>query len=235
MLGVATLAWFAFTDSTSGDLILNTSNLDLAYEFFVFQDSNFNGATNENITSNTCEDEEEMSCYLFIPNPTSAHVIAGSRNIVPSDRFSFALKVTNIGNIAGRLKLILTQLSSIGYGSIEQNKVQTAFSYSIDKITYVDDGVESPDMKDSFDAIYAGMDEVTIHFGINDSGLYELGSHIKVESSGEYQVVIIYFNLYFDPSISGYDELLQPTMNSNPFQNQTFTLNQIIIDLSVDY
>lgn len=234
MLGVATLAWFAFTDSPTGDFVLDTSNLDLSYEFFIYQDSNFEGATNQTITTNVCLDEEEMNCYLYIPNPSSAHVVSGSRKIVPSDRFSFALKVTNIGNIPGRLALVLTQLSSIGYGSIVQNKVQTAFSYSVDAITYLDNGVESSDMKNSFGTIYAGMDETTAYFGTNDTGLYELGSKIKVDSSGEYKVAIIYFSLYFDPSVSGYDALLQPTGNSNPFQNQTFSLNQLIIDLSVD-
>ncbi|MDZ4196628.1 MAG: hypothetical protein U1C51_05180, partial [Candidatus Izemoplasmatales bacterium] len=68
------------------------------------------------------------------------------------------------------------------------------------------------------------------YFTLVDEFKFMLVSHLVLNSSGSSQSAIIYFDIYFDPTIKGLDEFDVSTGNSNAFQNQIFQIRQLLIE-----
>lgn len=225
----ATFAWFTLSIETSSSLILNVDGEDYEYRFFVYQELDHSGNPSPTLVNTICAESSSQECYLEIVNPNSTHLISNEHTLVPGNRFSFALEITNISEKDLNFAFSFSDLSSIGY-LLSTNKIQIAFNYSVSKIVFSDNGLETSDVKDTRGMIYAGMAPLeNPHFGLVDSSLYELASAIPVAGLGSEQKVIVFFDLYFDPTVSGLDSEGIQVGNSNAFQNQKFIIAKLKI------
>jgi hypothetical protein len=227
---LATYAWFNMTQQTETDLALAINGEQYEYEFFVYRDTDFLGSLAPTLTDNVCADEFAQHCYLELIDPEPQHLFSEAPALRPGNRFSFALKLTNISGADQLFVLAIDELASTGY-ALSTNKIQRAFVYSVAKIVYLSGGVESADVKDTAGIAYAGKAPVTTpHFLTGDDGPYELADQLPITDGGSEGVMIIFFDLYFDPDIHGVDALDVTTGNSNAFQNQVFIVGKLRID-----
>lgn len=225
----ATFAWFTLSIETSSSLILNVDGEDYEYRFFVYQELDYSGNLAPTLENSICAEPTSQECYLEIVNPDSTHLISNEHTLVPGNRFSFALEITNISGKDLDFSFSFSDLSSTGY-LLPANKIQTAFNYSVSKIVYSDSGLETSDVKDTLGIAYAGMAPLANpHFGLMDTSLYELASAIPVAAIGTEKKVIVFFDLYFDPAVSGLDSEGVEVGNSNAFQNQEFIIGKLTI------
>jgi hypothetical protein len=223
-------AWFSMMNFTGGSTVSAVGEVDADYSFYVYHDQARIGDPDPEIP-NQCASSTDDTCYWLIENtenPQSepVYIFGGIDEVVPGDKFSFALKVTNVGDVDAYLSLDFLNLTSEGY-LLNDNKIQVAFHYQVTRITYFAEGYEGGDEKDS--------PGITLHEGYflasNDSQ-YDLVEGIPLNYSDPYSsTTIVYFDVYFDPAISGVDELGVPVGNSNAFENQTFTISQIALTL----
>ncbi|MCK7487954.1 MAG: hypothetical protein MZU97_22520 [Bacillus subtilis] len=228
VIGV-TLAWFTVATETNVGLVGQTGSIATEYDFYVFQEPNFRGATNQTVSTDLCDSPNAVDCYKLIENPTAVHMIEGTRTLMPGDRFSFAIRIANQGTTDGVLSLTFTSVLSTGF-LLDANRIQRAFTYLVTKIVYVDENGESEDIKDGPEIDYAGKGLPSApFFSVSPSATYLLASGIALEDEGPTAEIIIYFELYFDPSIEGVDALGAPTGNSNAFMNQDFLIEHILM------
>jgi hypothetical protein len=225
LLTMVTYAWFTLTNTNTAALVATASGVEAEYQFYIYQDNNFDGnPVDPVLTGNVCIDPDSLDCYLFIPNPTSAYLVP--RDMAPGDRISFALKITNIGTTDGELSLIFGDVQSYGF-ELAVNKLQTAYVYGVSKISYVNNEIESPDIKEN-----EGIEYYVQHFVFNQSENYRLVRFVPVSPRDTINnVVIVYFDFYFDPGIKGFDPMGEPLANSNIFRNQMFTIGTIYMTL----
>ncbi len=224
LLTVSLYAWFTLTNKNSAALISQVSGVEAEYEFYIYQNEMHEGSQNITLIDNVCTVGEDL-CYEYIPNPTYAHLIDGK--VAPGERFSFAIKITSVGTSVGRLKLDLGGLESIGY-DLPVNKIQSAFNYEVTKVTYIENNIETSDQKDNGIISYANQ-----LFDYDNDILYPLLSNVPmgVENHPN-SVLVVYFDLYFDPTIFGQDMLGIPYTNSNIFMSQIFKVNHIYMTVS---
>ncbi len=224
MFTLVTFAWFTLTNVNRANLMVDVSAVEAEYEFFVYMDEDYNGSPEETLIDNICA-VNEMDCYMKIINPTVVHLIPNK--VAPGDRFSFAIRITSLGSTNGMLKMELGNLQSIDAPQNE-NRIQRAFEYGITSVVYWHDGVESEDQKDNGTIVYH-----VDHFRYDHSGRYPLISDVFMGPNTSAEgVIIIFFDLYFDPTIHGIDGLGETLGNSNIFMNQQFVINRIFMELA---
>ena len=225
MTTYVTYAWFTITNTNQANLVSNISEIEAEYEFFIYQNTARDGSDDLTLIDNTCVIADEDLCYKYIPNPTAAVMLSGST--APGERISFAIRITSVNNQLGLLKLDIANLVSTGYIQ-EVNKLQTAYYYQVDKISYINNNVETLDLKSSY-----GMEYYQGYFTYDNDSLYPLVSKVPmcIEENLD-TLIVIYFDLYFDPYIYGTDDLGFPYTNSNIFMNQTLTIQNILMSVS---
>ena len=225
MTTYVTYAWFTITNTNRADLVSNISEIEAEYEFFIYQNQAKDGSDELTLIDNVCLLEDENLCYKFIPNPTSAVMLDGST--APGEKISFAIRITSVNNQIGVLKLDLADLVSTGYDK-DENKLQTAYYYQVDKVSYVNYGIETDDVKDLYDINYhQGF------FTYDNDSIYPLVSRVPMRNEENVDtMIVIYFNLYFDPFVYGIDDQGLPYTNSNIFLNQTLTIQHIFMGVS---
>jgi hypothetical protein len=132
-----------------------------------------------------------------------------------------------VGSSNGRLQLDLGGLQSIGF-DLEVNKIQSAFEYEVTKISYIENEVESEDQKDNGIINYYNQ-----AFTVDNSSLYPLVSNVPlgIENHSN-SIIVVYFDLYFNPTVYGEDEFGIPYTNSNIFMDQIFRVNHIYMTVS---
>lgn len=225
MTTCVTYAWFTITNTNNANLVTSISEIEAEYEFFIYQNEAREGSAELTLIDNTCDVGIEDLCYLNILNPTTAILLEGSS--APGERYSFAIRITSVNNPIGTLKLELGDLISEGY-DLEENKIQSAFYYQVDKISYINFGVESVDIKDENEIRYNSS-----FFSFDNDSIYPLVSNVPMQNAGNVDtMIVIYFNLYFDPTVFGQDELGISYLNSNIFLNQWFTIQHIFMSVS---
>jgi len=222
---VIVFAWYTLTNTNKANLVSQISGVEAEYEYYVYQDSLKDGSSNLTLIDNVCTIEGEDFCYKYISNPTVNYLMPGYA--APGERFSFAIKVRNVGSTEGFLKLDFYSIQSIGYDIIE-NKIQRAYEYQVDKISYIDAGVETADQKDTNGIVYHQS-----HFAYDYDNIYNLVTNVPFGYLGDSNsVVVIYFSLYFDPTIYGQTSEGISYENSNIFMNQIFAINHIYMTIS---
>ncbi len=223
MLTTVTYAWFSLTNHNRATLVTQVSGVEAEYEFYIYNDPTHSGSQSYTLIDNTTNNPDELNKYLFITDPTNVTLI--DEYSAPGERFSFAIKIANIGTTTGHVTLSLYNIESELYDRVE-NKIQTAYEYSVEKISYIADGVESEDQKD-----IQSLNYYADHFDYMSGLRYYLVDHIPLQY-GEGTSVVIYFDLYFDPTVYGIDAYGQPYKNSNIFMGQKFTIYTIDMVLS---
>jgi len=226
-----TFAWFTVSQQSQTDNISLQVDGDLfEYQFYVYVESLYLGDDAPSLNNKICDELLSINCYEEVETSGPEYLFSDTHTLTPNNRFSFAIKISNISPKELSVFLELKNLSSTGY-LLPANKIQVAFEYDVTRIVYVNAGVEGMDIKDSLAIEYAG-DSVTPdpHFGLSDSLPYRLASNIPISNEGSSQTIILFFNLYFDPELSGIDEFGLSTGNSNAFQNQSLIIKTLKID-----
>lgn len=218
-----TYAWFTLTNHNEALFVTQVSGVEAEYEFYIYNDPSLSDNSNLTLIDNTTSDIETYHKYYLIPDPTSNYLIP--EYMAPGDVVQFALKVTNVGTTAGRLSLSLSNVLS-QYYDLDVNKIQTAFEYRVVKISYINDGIESVDQKDIENMSYGYN-----HFSMTDNLTYPLVTDIPLGHIDN-DIVVIYFEFYFDPTVFGEDAQGIPYTNSNIFMGQKLMINRINMDLS---
>ena len=137
---------------------------------------------------------------------------------------SFALKIVNLSSVNINVRLSLGGIISTGFNE-EYNKIQRAFMYQITGIRYLNGGVEGFDVKGT-------ADTTSLHFHNNALARYVMLEDFELKKNGSTNDrAVIYFDLYFDENIHGFNESLVSTGNSNAFMNQTFVIENFYIEL----
>jgi hypothetical protein len=228
---VVVFAWFAISDHADASFLVETSDLSVDYELYVYKSPNHLGSPTPTLNNNICSTSSETNCYLRIENPESIYLIGDERPVIPNDRFSYAIKMTNNSSENISLDIDFIKVTSTGF-DFPFNKVQTSFSYAVTRISYAEI-LESADIKDNGTIEYAGQDPLITHyFSDIDDETQNLASFIPLEISGNQKTVIIFFDLHFDPWVWGKDEFGQSTGNSNAFQNQVMIIERIFLRLN---
>ncbi|MDZ4196424.1 MAG: hypothetical protein U1C51_04140, partial [Candidatus Izemoplasmatales bacterium] len=143
----STLAWIlSSNNSLINPIQIKFSPNDFEYQFFIYQDSLFSGSGSKILHEHLCIDNTDDFCFIEFDEQTP-YVYSTSSQLRPSNRFSFALKVTNISDTNRLLLVSLTKLLSTGF-DLGSNKAQRAFQYSTTKVVYWSSNQESVDMKD---------------------------------------------------------------------------------------
>ena len=225
LLSVSVYAWFIITNENNTRLISYISDVEAEYEFFIYQDQLHNGSQQITLKDNVCEVFDEDLCYKPITNPTSAHLMSGSA--APGERFSFAIKISALGNSVSYLHLSMSGITSVGY-DLEQNKIQNAFYYEVTKIVYVQNDIETEDKKNNSPIVHGSG-----YFNEASNHSYPLVYNVPIFIDQELgSSLIIFFDFYFDPTIFGSDINQIPYTNSNIFMNQIFTVQDIFMLIS---
>lgn len=218
-------AWFTMTNTNRANLVAGISGVEAEYQFYIYQDTYRNGSSSLTLENNVCTPSKTDECYELITNPTVPTLIPGF--VAPGERFSFAIRIVSVGASSGRLRLDFGGLTSQGF-DLDVNKIQSAFSYEVTKISYIDMGIESSDQKDQEPIVYYSE-----HFVYDNNGPYPLVESVPMgQQNGQNSIIVIYFDLYFDPFVYGFDIYGEPYTNSNIFMNQIFTVNHIFMTVA---
>lgn len=224
LLFVSVYAWFTLTNESNASLVSSISGVEAQYEFYIYQNANHEGSNNPTLEDNVCDIGGDL-CYEYIPNPTAPYLFDGK--VAPGETFSFAIKITSVGTSVGKLRLELGGIDSIGASSVN-DEIQQAFSYNVAKISYIEDGIESSDQKD-----IAPIEYFSQTFSTEINTEYQLVNSVPLGIDGlSNSTVIVYFNVYFDPTIYGFDTYGTPYTNSNIFMSQIFRINYIYMIIS---
>jgi hypothetical protein len=229
MFVALTFAWFVVSTNNNVDpIVINISPLDFEYTLYLFKDESGTGASTQVLSQSLCLHEEDNNCY-FPHESSNPYLFPSSVGFRPGQKFSFALQITNISAGSRYANVTISEVSSLGFQSI-QNKIQRAFLYQVTKMVYDTPLGESSDQKGLLGVMYAGMDsEADYHFSLNSEDAYSLFSGFPLYPQVDTKSVIVYFNLYFDPSVYGMDESMQLSNNSNAFQNQQLIIRKVTI------
>lgn len=219
LVGVTTYAWFIITNTNTSHLISQVSDVEAEYEFYQYKDSWHDGNLNPWLLDQMCMSEDDDQCYELIPNPTT--VFNHEQAISPGERFSFAIKITALGNQA-YLNLDLGRVSSLNVVDGDM-KIQNAFLYQVSKVSYVVDGIEGTDRKDVAPILYNQQ-----YFEGDDQTIYPLIHHVPMYlGSGQNVMIIVYFDLYYDPLVKGTDSFGIPYLDQNHLANQAIIIEDI--------
>lgn len=225
MISVVTYAWFTITNENNAHVVSKISGVEAEYQFYAYENSLRQGSSNQTLINNVCDlNDLEDLCYEEVKNPIYPKLIDGS--IAPGERFSFAIAISSVGSTQGYVDLTLGYIESLGY-DLDVNKIQTAMGYEVTKISYIHDGVETVDMKADLD--YQSF----THFSVEDNLYYPLIVDVPlVDNDDLLSKVVIYFDVYFDPTIFGMDIEGIPYTNSNIFLNQIFNINDVYMNVT---
>ena len=225
MLTVVTYAWFTITYENKASLTAKISGVEAEYTFYIYQNKYHTGSTTLNLYDNTCEvlSTDDM-CYKEVTNPITPELIKGS--VAPGERFSFAIAINSVGINQGYVDLTLGRIESIGF-DIEANKIQKAFGYEVTKISHYQNQIESEDHKDLYQY------QTFRYFETTDGHYYDLVTDIPMIYDINYpSTVIIYFDVYYDPSIFGQDLDGTPHTNSHAFINQSIIIHDVYMNVT---
>ncbi len=224
-LAITAYAWFTITNQNDARLISDLTEIETSYQFYVYQDHYNQGDQLKDLYNQLCLDTE-VFCYKEIEEPTINHLFNGS--IAPGSRFSFALVITNLTDKQAYLKLDFGGIRST-QAPDAYNLIQIAFEYQVTKISYMNEGVETPDR-----STYHPIIRYQNHFGLSSNELYPIVKNVPTldiyTGSNE---LIVYFELYFDPSIYGRDLEGNPYPNSNIFMNQTLWIEHLYMMITI--
>lgn len=225
MFSVVTYAWFTITDTNQTHLAVKTSGVEAEYKFYVYKNILHSGSNHMTLIDNVCViGIKEDLCYEEANNPISPQLIEGS--VAPGERFSFAIAIQSLGSTQGYVDLTLGNLESVGY-DIEENKIQTAFGYEVTKISYIKDDVETEDVKNLYSY------QTFNHFSHLDDQYYPLITDVSLVYQEQHAgYLIIYFDLYYDPTVFGQDPYGIPYTNSHIFMSQTFHIHDVYMNVS---
>lgn len=223
LLTSSIFAWISISKHADGSFISNLTDISSDVEFYIYRDSSFNGSGNK-LISDECLAPGDEECFENIPNPKVSQII--SPDVKPSDRLSFAIKIKNLSSTQIDIRLSFGGITSIDYPE-NYNKIQRAFKYEVTSIRYLNNGVEGNDIKNS-------ANTYSSHFDTNELARYILLDGFELKKNGNANDrVVVYFDLYFDENISGFNELLEPIGNSNAFMSQLFRIDNFYIELDV--
>lgn len=225
MLSVVTYAWFTITYENNAHLTSKVSGVEAEYTFYVYQNKYHTGSDTLNLYDHTCEvlNTDDL-CYEEVANPITPELIKGS--VAPGERFSFAIAIDSIGTNQGFVDLTLGRVESVGY-DIEANKIQKAFGYEVTKISHYQNNIETEDHKSLYS--YQSL----IHFDVAEGLTYPLVTDVPMIYDIKYpSQVIIYFDVYYDPSIYGQDLDGTPHTNSHAFINQSITITDVYMNVT---
>ena len=224
ILTVSVYAWFTLTNRNSASLVSQVSGVEAEYEFYIYENQMHEGSQNLTLIDNVCQVDGDL-CYRYIANPTYAHLINGK--VAPGETFSFAIKIISVGAAEGKLQLDLGGIISENY-DLDVNKIQSAFSYEVTKVSYIENGIETPDQKDNGIIVHYNQ-----FFTYDNDSIYPLISNVPLGVENHTNsIIVIYFDLYFDPTVYGQDSLGFPYTNSNIFMNQVLIVNHIYMTIS---
>ncbi|HBY65737.1 MAG TPA: hypothetical protein DEG42_05100 [Acholeplasmataceae bacterium] len=224
-ISIVTYAWFSLANENHTELISNLTDIEVDYEFYIYEDSLHLGNATPSLIEDVCNLTQDQ-CYLLVPDPTVAELIEGS--VAPGERFSFAIKVRSQGQLQAYLSLDFGGITSENYPRVE-NMIQTAFMYEVIRVSYLTTESETEDLKSN-----APIEFHTNYFTYEESLIYPLVHNVPVinlEFSSS--TVIVYFDLYFSNSIFGTDAFGVPYTNSNIFMNQVFSIQHIFMKMSM--
>lgn len=220
---VSVFAWFTMTNVNDASMVQNISGVEAEYEFYIFKDSTNTGSMDLRLMENLCSPTKTDQCYEYIPNPSTMYIVDGYG--APGDRFSFAIRIISVGTTSGFVDLELGNVISIGYNRVE-NKIQSAFTHEIMKVSLLIDGIEYEDIKDESPIVYEND-----NFNYYDSS-YPFILNAPIVNQGTISSsTVIYFDFYFDPTVFGIDPQGLPYTNSNIFMNQIFQIRNIYMTL----
>ena len=225
MLAVVTYAWFTITYENNASLTSKISGVEAEYTFYVYKNQYHSGSSALNLYDNTCTVLSRSDlCYEEVTNPITPKLIDGS--VAPGERFSFAIAINSIGTNQGYVDLDMGRIESIGY-DIEANKIQKAFGYEVTKISHYQNQVESVDHKSLYQY------QTFRHFETTEGLYYGLVTDVPMIYDINYpSTVIIYFDVYYDPTIFGQDLDGTPHTNSHAFINQSIIINDIYMNVT---
>lgn len=213
-------AWISQSRNASiAPFVASVKDLAIDFDFYKYDDNNQqSGSSNYTLTNNVCS--STINCYDYLENPTTDTVIPSK--LEPNDRLSYAIVISNRSNSLTTLDVFLNGVTSTNY-ILSSNQIQRAFKYEVKAIKYLNNEIESTDIKDSIN--YANT-----HFVPNVSN-YTLIGGLPLNSQNQADsVVIIFFDLYFDPNVGSYDADGNLLNHSNAFMNQVFKVEQLLID-----
>lgn len=224
LLSITTFAWFIMTNQTKTSLVSAISEVEAEYEFYIYQDSWHVGNANPFLIRQLCESIDEDGCYELIHDPSQ--VFDWMQSIAPGERFSFAISIVSIGTEA-YLSLDMGHVESHGYTD-PSLQIKYAFYYEITKLSYIVSEVEGVDQKDvSPTTSFQG------HFNQSVNATYPLIHDIPLNHiQGEHVIIVVYFDLFYDPSVIYRDEYGNPYENFNHLMGQSFTIQDIYMMIS---
>lgn len=221
LLTSSIFAWISISRKANGSFVVNLTDISSDFEFYIYRDTTF-GGNGTKLISDECTAPGEEQCFEKVVNPKVTQII--SPEVKPSDKMSFALKIVNLSSVNINVRLSLGGIISTGFNE-EYNKIQRAFMYQITGIRYLNGGVEGFDVKGT-------ADTTSLHFHNNELARYVMLEDFELKKNGSTNDrAVIYFDLYFDENIHGFNESLVSTGNSNAFMNQTFVIENFYIEL----
>lgn len=224
LISVVTFAWFTLTNHNQTAFMSDVAEIESEYVFYMYEDLYRLGNSNPMLLEQTCG-EETLNCYRYIENPMENQWI--DHSVAPGQRFSLAIKVLSQGLTQSYLSLSLGGILSEGYET-SGYKIETAFYYQVTKISYVINDVESSDYKAIGPRVfYQG------YFDQGDQIMYPLAKNLPtLDIYSLSSEMIVYFDLYFDPDIRGYDgDIIHE--DSHVFINQKLYINHLFMKVSL--
>lgn len=216
----AVFAWVSSSNqNTVGEFVGQVKDLSVSTDFYMFkEDGTFTGSDLYELTDNVCTSNND--CYELIANPTANQVLPDK--LRPGNKLSYAIKITNTSSTPTTIDLKLLGVSSLLFQQ-SNNQIQRAFKYEVKAVRYLNGVTESSDQKSNFTFANA-------HFLLSVAD-YDLISNVDLANTGEINsVVIVFFDLYFDPQIGSYDGLGNLENNANAFMNQQLIVDKLMVD-----
>jgi hypothetical protein len=226
LMCVVIFAWFTLTNVNHTELISNVSDLESEYEFYVYKSKYPLGNLEPSLLNQLCSIENINDCYFYIGNPMTYHLLETST--APGFRYSYAIKIRTQGLQQSYLSLYFGGINSYGYTHVDY-KIEHAFLYEVIKISYVTSTGETSNYKD-----IAPRMTYRKHFDQGVHHLYPMAINLPTKDlyslSSE---LIIYFDLYFDPTIKGRfsDGELHP--DSRIFEHQILEIKHLMMQISL--
>ncbi len=224
LMSVVIFSWFTLTNHNKTAFISDVAEIESEYTFYIYEDLYRKGNQNPMLLEQICG-TETLDCYRYIENPMENQWI--DHSVAPGQRFSLAIRVLSQGLTQSYLSINLGGIVSEGYES-SGYKIETAIYYQVTKISYVINQTESAD--------YKAIGPRVFYQGYFDQGeevMYPLVKNLPtLDIYSMSSEMIIYFDLYFDPSVRGYDEGIMHD-DSHVFIGQTLSINHLFMKVSL--
>ncbi len=238
-------AWFTLLDTAEISIINEVNGFNLKLDLYVYHDSARIGAIDSEISLiNNIYDEADINkndqVYELITNPAVTNLFDFGTSQVqaaPGDRFSFAIGIENFEKSKGSIVINLTNINNVIDREIgdSRNDIRYAFKYMLTRAIYINGDNEI----DIIDVNGLNKTEYLIDFAVdtpfadenispNIKNSYNLISGIKIdEVSTQQSHLIVFFDVFFDPIVSGYDGDGNKTFDSNHFKYQMMEIKKI--------